>query len=46
MVKKQKIQFDIITIYPECFQSYLSCAIFNKAIKLGIVKIKIHNLRD
>jgi len=44
--KNKKIVFEIITIYPDCFESYLNCAILKKALGLGIIEIKIHNLRD
>jgi len=43
---KRRIIFDIITIYPDCVESYLNCAILKKALGLGIIKINIHNLRD
>ncbi len=40
------IQFDIITIFPEAFESYFSQSIIKAAQRKGLVKIKIHNLRD
>ncbi|MBZ9578594.1 tRNA (guanosine(37)-N1)-methyltransferase TrmD [Patescibacteria group bacterium] len=40
------MQFDIITIFPEIFDSYLKTSIISRAIKAGLIKIKIHNLRD
>ncbi len=40
------IQFDIITIFPEAFESYFSQSIIKAAQKKGLIKIKIHNLRD
>jgi len=43
---KRKIIFEIITIYPEAFESYLNQAILKKALGLGIIQVKIHNLRD
>jgi tRNA (guanine37-N1)-methyltransferase len=43
---KKKIQFDIITIFPDIFQSYFNESIIKRAQKEGLVKIKIHNLRD
>lgn len=42
----KKIIFDIITIYPDCFESYFNYAILKKAIDLNIIKINIYNLRD
>jgi tRNA (guanine37-N1)-methyltransferase len=40
------IQFDIITIFPHIFDSYLKESLIQKAIKKGLIKVKIHNLRD
>jgi len=37
--------FDIITIFPEAF-SYLNESILKRARKKGLVKIRIHNLRN
>ena len=43
---KNKIRFDIITIFPEIFDSYFSESIIKRAQKKGLIKIGIHNLRD
>lgn len=40
------IQFDIITIFPDAFKCYFSQSILGAAQKKGLVKIKIHNLRN
>ena len=40
------MQFDIITIFPEIFDSYFNESILKIAQKKKKVKIKIHNLRD
>jgi len=40
------IQFDIITIFPEIFDSYFKESIIKRAQKRRLIKIKIHNLRD
>lgn len=40
------MEFDIITIFPEIFDSYLNESILKRARKRGLIKIKIHNLRD
>jgi len=37
--------FDIITIFPEIFQSYFNESIIKRAQKKGLIKIKIHDLR-
>jgi len=46
MALKSKIQFDIITIFPKIFDSYLGEGIIARAVKNKILKIKIHDLRD
>lgn len=38
--------FDIITIFPSIFHAYLSEGILKRAIKMGLVNIRVHNLRD
>lgn len=38
--------FDIITIFPEIFDSYLNESILKRAKKSGLIKINIHNLRE
>lgn len=40
------MQFDIITIFPEFFGSFLNESLIKKALEEGIIKIKVHNLRD
>ncbi len=40
------IQFDIITIFPEIFDSYFSQSLLKRAQKNKLIKIKIHNLRS
>lgn len=40
------MRFDVITIFPEIFNSYSSESILKRAIERKIVEIKIHNLRD
>jgi len=43
---KNRIRFDIITIFPDIFKSYFSESIIKRAQKKGLVRITIHNLRD
>jgi tRNA (guanine37-N1)-methyltransferase len=38
--------FDIITIFPRIFNSYLKESFIKKAQEKGLIKIRIHNLRD
>ena len=39
------IKFDIITIFPEIFKSYLGESLIARAQKKKLIKINIHNLR-
>ncbi len=39
------MQFDILTIFPEMFDSYANASILKKAQKKKLIKINIHNLR-
>jgi len=40
------MRFDIITIFPEIFESVFSAGIISKAREKGLIKIHVHNLRD
>lgn len=40
------MRFDIITIFPDIFDSYLNESILKRGQKQNLIKIKIHNLRD
>jgi len=40
------MQFDIITIFPNIFDSYLKESLIKKAIDKKLLKINVHNLRD
>ena len=40
------MQFDIITIFPKIFDSYLKEGLIKKAQKKKLIKVNIHNLRD
>lgn len=40
------IKFEIITIFPKIFDSYLKESFIKKALKKRLIKINIHNLRD
>ena len=40
------MQFDIITIFPEFFNPFLTTSVIKHAIAKKIIKINIHNLRD
>lgn len=41
-----RASFDIITIFPEIFNSYLGESILKRAIQKGLLDVKIYNLRD
>ncbi len=41
-----KAGFDIITIFPEIFSSYLGESILQRALEKHLIDIKIYNLRD
>jgi tRNA (guanine37-N1)-methyltransferase len=38
--------FDILTIFPEMFESYFGSSILDKAQKKKLIKIRAHNIRD
>ena len=40
------IRFDVITIFPKIFDSYLRESLIFRAQKRNLIKIRIHNLRD
>ncbi len=40
------IQIDVLTIFPEYFTIPLQNSLLGKAIQEGIMKVKIHNIRD
>lgn len=39
-------QFDVLTIFPELFDSFAKESLLNKAAKKKLLKIKAHNIRD
>jgi len=40
------MQIDVITIFPELFAGFVTESLMGRAVKAGIVKIAVHNLRD
>jgi tRNA (guanine37-N1)-methyltransferase len=40
------VRFDVLTLFPDLFPSYLSQALLDKAIQAGLVTVKLWNLRD
>jgi len=43
---KSKLRFDILTIFPELFESYLKQGLIDKALKKKVIEIRLHNIRD
>ena len=43
---KTALQFHILTIFPDIFDSYLKESFIKKAQEKGLISVKIHNLRD
>jgi len=39
------IKFNIITIFPDIFNSYLGDSLIDRALKKKLIKVKVHNLR-
>ncbi|MBI3588901.1 MAG: tRNA (guanosine(37)-N1)-methyltransferase TrmD [Candidatus Liptonbacteria bacterium] len=46
MTLEKRRRFDIITIFPKIFDSYIGESFFKRAIKAGLIEIRTHNLRD
>src|SRR5438132_9528810 len=40
------MRFDVLTLFPEMFQGYLSQSLLNLAIEKGLVQIHLWNIRD
>jgi len=45
-IRKTKIEFDVLTIFPQLFDSFIRESLIGRAIKKGIIKIKFFNIRD
>ncbi|MEI7425183.1 MAG: tRNA (guanosine(37)-N1)-methyltransferase TrmD, partial [Candidatus Staskawiczbacteria bacterium] len=39
------IKFDVITIFPEMFSSYLKASLISRAQQKKLIKVNLHNLR-
>jgi tRNA (guanine37-N1)-methyltransferase len=46
MKSRPRIIFDIITLFPAVFGPYINASIVGRAVRRGLVKVRIHNLRD
>jgi tRNA (guanine37-N1)-methyltransferase len=40
------LRFDVLTIFPEAFESPLKISLLGKAIEAGILQVGVHDLRD
>jgi tRNA (guanine37-N1)-methyltransferase len=40
------MRFDILTLFPEMFKSYLGESILKRASAAGLLNVKLHNIRD
>ena len=40
------MQYEIVTIFPVIFEAYFSEGIIKRAIRQGLITVKVHNLRD
>src|SRR5512140_3286702 len=40
------MQFDVFTLLPEVFPSYLDTSILNRARQKGLLDFRVHNIRD
>lgn len=43
---KKKIQFDVITIFPEVVEPYVGVSILSRAQKAKLIEVRAHQLRD
>src|SRR5688572_19439202 len=40
------MQFDVFTLLPEVFPSYLETSILKRARERGLIDVRVHNIRD
>ncbi|MBE5818062.1 MAG: tRNA (guanosine(37)-N1)-methyltransferase TrmD [Clostridiales bacterium] len=40
------MRIDVLTLFPEMFESVINSSIFGRALKAGIFDIRLHNIRD
>lgn len=40
------LSFEVLSIFPEALSSYLNSSVIGRAIKLGLIKVNLHNLRQ
>jgi tRNA (guanine37-N1)-methyltransferase len=44
--KVHHVHFDILTIFPELFDSFRSTGVLGRAVERGLVRVEVHDLRD
>lgn len=40
------MRFDVLTLFPEMFPSYLGQSLLNRAVQRGLIDVRLHNIRD
>ena len=40
------MRFDVLTLFPGMFPSYLGQSLLNQAIERGLIEVRLHNIRD
>ena len=40
------MRIDVLTLFPEMFESVINSSVFGRAVKAGILEIHLHNIRD
>ena len=43
---RKRIQFDVITIFPEVVEPYVGASILGRAQKAKLIEVRAHQLRD
>ena len=46
IVGTKRMRFDVLTIFPDIFDSYLSESLFKRAQKNKLISVRTHNIRD
>jgi tRNA (guanine37-N1)-methyltransferase len=46
MVELGPVQIDILTLFPDMFKGPFDTGIFNRAVRSGLVEMRLHNIRD
>ena len=40
------MRFDVLTLFPEMFPSYLGQSLLNRAVQRGLIDVRLHNIRE